>query len=146
MAKTWDRRAVLAAGSVGLGAVCCRLQVAHASETGPAFFLAEAERMGQQAVAAGDQAYGAVLVLDNKIVGYGPSRVVSDRNPNAHAERVAIWAAQIALKRKDLTGAILYSTSRPCPGCEAAAAEANVARMIHGAGIGSDAGKPQRRS
>ena len=34
---------------------------------------------------------GAVLVLDGRIAGWGPSRVVTDRNPDAHAERVAIW-------------------------------------------------------
>jgi tRNA(Arg) A34 adenosine deaminase TadA len=107
-------------------------------------FLAEAERMRRQAVGAGDQPYGAVLVLDKTIVGYGPSRVVVDRNPNAHAERVAIWAAQKALGRKDLTGAVLYSTSRPCSACETVAAEANVARMIYGEGV--DAGQPRRRN
>ena len=96
-------------------------------------------------MAAGDQSYGAVLVLDDAIIGYGPSRVVIDRNANAHAERVAIWAAQTALGRKDLTGSILYSTSRPCLACETAAAEAKVARMIHGA-TGIDAGQPRRRA
>ena len=108
------------------------------------YFLAEAERMRRQAVAAGDQPFGAVLVIDDRVVAHGPSRVVTDRNPNAHAERVAIWEAQKALGRRDLTDAVLYSTSRPCLACETVAAEANVARMIHGAG-GTDAGKPQKR-
>ncbi len=99
--------------------------------------------MRQQAVAAGDQSYGAVLVLDDRIVAFGPSRVVTDANPSAHAERVAVWEAQKALGRKDLTHAILYSTSRPCAACEAVAAEANVARMIYGRN-GADAGKPRK--
>jgi tRNA(Arg) A34 adenosine deaminase TadA len=88
--------------------------------------------MRDEAVAAGDQPYGAVVVMDGRIVGYGPSRVVSDRNPDAHAERVALWAAQAALGRKDLTGAVIYSTSIPCAACQRALAAAGVARMFHG--------------
>jgi tRNA(adenine34) deaminase len=72
----------------------------------------------------GDQGYGAVLVLDGTAVGLGPSRVVRDRDEDAHAERVAIREAQRALGRENLAGSVLYSTSRPCPRCEAAAARA----------------------
>jgi tRNA(adenine34) deaminase len=89
----------------------------------------------------GDQPYGAVLVAGGAIAGEGPSRVVKDRDPNAHAERVAIRDAQRRLERQWLGGAVLYSTSRPCAACEAAAAAAGVARMIHGADL-TDAGKP----
>ncbi len=91
----------------------------------------------------GDQPYGAVLVLDGAQVGDGPSRVVKDRNPDAHAERVAIRDAQRRLGRTQLDGAILYSTSRPCPLCEAAAAAAGVSRMIYGEAL-TDAGAPRR--
>ena len=38
-------------------------------------FVAAAFRMREQAVAAGDQAYGAVVVRTDEIVGWGPSRV-----------------------------------------------------------------------
>lgn len=140
MCSRGDRRAVLAGGMAAL--VAASLPAESASDR-QGYFLAEAERMRRQAVASGDQSYGAVLVLDDRIVGYGPSRVIADRNPNAHAERVAIWAAQQAIGRNDLSGAVLYSTSRPCTDCEAVAAQANVARMIHG--IGMDAGTPRIR-
>lgn len=140
MCRVCDRRFVATAG---LAALAGAVALPASASSGEAHFLAEAERMRKQAVAAGDQSYGAVLVLDGKIAGYGPSRVVADRNPDAHAERVAIWAAQKTLGRKDLTGAILYSTSRPCAACEAVAAQANVARMIHGSG--TDAGRPRSR-
>jgi len=99
--------------------------------------------MKRRAESWGDQAYGAVLVVDGKLIGEGPSRVILHADADAHAEREAIRDAQQRLARKDLTGAILYSTSRPCSRCEQAAAEANIARMIHGLDI-RDAGKPQR--
>ena len=100
-----------------------------------------AAAMRQRALSWGDQAYGAVLVLDGQLVGEGPSRVVKDRDPDAHAERVAIRDAQQRLRRQRLDGAVLYSTSRPCAACEAAAAAAGVARMFHGPEP-ADAGRP----
>lgn len=88
--------------------------------------------MRRLAIDGGDQAYGAVLVADGRIAGWGPSRVIIDRNPDAHAERVAIGDARKRLGRKDLSGTTLYSTSRPCNLCEAAAAEAGVSLMVWG--------------
>jgi tRNA(Arg) A34 adenosine deaminase TadA len=96
------------------------------------FFVAEAQRMKELAIANGDQAYGAIIVKNNKIVGYGPSRVVVDQNRNAHAERVALWDAQKRLARKDLPGCVVYSTSRPCVICEEALVEANIEKMFYG--------------
>jgi tRNA(adenine34) deaminase len=83
-----------------------------------------------------------VLVFDGTLAGRGPSRVVKDNNPDAHAERVAIADALRWLGRRHLQGAVLYSTSRPCKLCEAAAADAGVARMYHGPAL-TDAGPPR---
>ena len=105
-------------------------------------FIAEAERMRREAVAAGDQSYGAIVVKGDTIVGWGPSRVVTGRNPNAHAERVAVWDARDRLGSPGVRGAVMYSTSRPCGVCEAAAAEAGIVRMYWGAD-GRDAGVPR---
>jgi len=100
--------------------------------------------MREAAIATGDQAYGAVLVLEDRIVGWGPSRVVVDGNWDSHAERVAIWDAQERTGRMLLTGAVLYSTSIPCQACQRVASAVGIARMIHGTGggEGTDAGPP----
>ena len=66
-----------------------------------------------------------------------------DRNPNAHAERVALWDAQHRLGSRDLSGAVIYSTSRPCSNCEKALADSNIERMYFGPEA-TDAGKPRR--
>lgn len=89
----------------------------------------------------GDQAYGAVLVLDGSVIGDGPSRVIKNNDVTAHAEREAIRDARRRLGRQRLSGAVLYSTSRPCSLCEAAAAEAGVSRMYFGPSL-VDAGTP----
>ncbi len=97
--------------------------------------------MRQRALSWGDQPYGAVLVLNGQLAGEGPSRVVRDQNPDAHAERVAIRDAQEKLGRTDLAGAVLYATSRPCSLCEAAAARAGVRRVYFGPAL-TDGGVP----
>ena len=91
----------------------------------------------------GDQSYGAVLVLDGQIVGDGPSRVVLRGDANAHAEREAIRDAQRRLGRMKVPGSVLYSTSHPCRLCEAAAAAAQVSRMVYCDSL-TDAGAPRR--
>ena len=101
--------------------------------------------MKDAAVKAGDQAFGAVVVKKDRIVGFGPSRVVLDSDPTAHAERVAIREAQARLGTTDLSGCALYSTSRPCADCEAAAREAKIARMYYGPDA-TDAGPPRKRA
>jgi tRNA(Arg) A34 adenosine deaminase TadA len=102
----------------------------------------EAERMRTLAESWGDQSYGAVVVCDGAVIGFGPSRVVKDRDTNAHAERVAIREAIKTHGAAVVSGAILYSTSKPCALCERAAATAGIARMYFGPKT-EDAGKPR---
>ena len=104
-------------------------------------WIEAAEEMRKQALSWGDQAYGAVLVKDNRVIGYGPSRVVKNQDPEAHAEREAIKHALSEVGARAVTGAILYSTSRPCKACELAAARAGVQRMYFGQSA-QDAGPP----
>jgi tRNA(adenine34) deaminase len=123
----------------GLGALAWRYAVAQSVTLREA--LARAHAMRDLAVRAGDQPYGAVVWLDGRIVGEAPSRVVARSDANAHAEREALRDALQRLQRSDLGGAFLVSSSRPCAACEAAAARAGIARMVHGDGV--DAGPPR---
>jgi tRNA(Arg) A34 adenosine deaminase TadA len=137
------RQALVWALSLFAGLVTARWSSAQPNAIPQRRWYEAAESMKRLAESWGDQSYGAVLVLDGAIVGEGPSRVVKLGDTNAHAEREAIKDAQRRLNRKMLAGAVLYSTSRPCRLCEAAAAEAGVARMYHGSGL-RDAGSPRR--
>jgi tRNA(Arg) A34 adenosine deaminase TadA len=104
-------------------------------------FMTRAEAMKRLAVEAGDQPYGAIIVKDGEIVGEGPSRVVTQGDPTAHAEIEAIRDAARRLGTRDLSGCVMYGTSRPCRMCETAAYWANVSRFVHGAGL-VDGGAP----
>jgi tRNA(Arg) A34 adenosine deaminase TadA len=95
-------------------------------------FMQRAFEMQQIAIDNGDQAYGAVIVSNNIIVGQSWSRVILDADPTAHAEMAAIRDAARRLKNRDLNGAVIYSSSRPCPMCEAAAYWAGIGEMAYG--------------
>ncbi len=82
--------------------------------------------------------------VGEKSSDFGPSRVVVKNDWTAHAEREAIRDAQTRLG-EDLSGCVMFSTSRPCGNCEQAAAEAKIARMYFGAQA-ADAGLPRMRS
>jgi tRNA(adenine34) deaminase len=105
-------------------------------------FIDAAFRMRDEAVRSGDQSFGAVVVKDRRIIGFGPSRVVLRKDWTAHAEREAMREAQARLGSSDLSGCILYSSSRPCSNCEAVAAQARIARMYFGRDA-TDAGMPR---
>jgi len=119
--------------------VAAIMQPSHAGEKA---FVAYAEQMRRLAVASGDQAYGAIVVKGNRVIGLGPSRVVVGSDPTAHAEIEAIRDACQREGTRDLSGCILYSTSRPCPMCEAAAYWAGIGRMLYGPDA-TDAGAPR---
>lgn len=133
------RREVL----IGGGTFAASTFACAGARAGNARFAAEAERMRREAVAAGDQSFGAVIVRNGAIIGYGPSRVVQDRNLDAHAERVALWDAQRRTGSRSLPGAIIVSTSTPCAACQNALAEAGIEAMLVGPQA-SPSGQPRR--
>lgn len=133
------RRGFLTLSAAGVALLTVRAEAAPPEHQE---FIAAAFRMRDEAVRAGDQAFGAVVVKDRRIIGFGPSRVVLRRDDTAHAEREAMREAQARLGSTDLSGCVLYSSSRPCANCEAAAARARIARMFHGRDA-TDAGVPR---
>ena len=142
-----SRRALLAFAGVAT-AVLPQLRSRHArasthavrdiiqpDRASPAAFIERAFALRQQAVDSGDQAYGAAVVKDGKIIGQSQSLVVLDDDPSAHAEMSAIRDAARRVGRAGLRGATLYSSSRPCPMCEAAAFWAGLEGFHFGRGI-----------
>ena len=117
-------------------------EISQPTEPGAAAFMERAFEMRQAAVDSGDRPYGAVIVRGDKIVGQSGSRVILDHDPTAHAELATIRVTARRLQPRSLSGLVMYSSSRPCPMCEAAAYWAGIDRMIHGRDL-ADAGTPQ---
>jgi tRNA(Arg) A34 adenosine deaminase TadA len=104
--------------------------------------MRRAEALRDDALRAGDQPFGAVVLRGDEVVGAAPSRVVIANDPTAHAEMEAIRDAARRLRTRDLSGCVLVSTSRPCRMCEAAAGWAGISRMVYGQTL-TDAGAPR---
>ena len=119
-------------------------EIAQPAKANPEAFMKRAFLMKDTARDAGDQAYGAVVVQDGTIIGQAPSRVVTANDPSAHAEMEAIRDAARSSGSRNLSGAVLYSSSRPCPMCEGAASYAGISEMVHGKELTS-AGQPRLR-
>ncbi|HLX12791.1 MAG TPA: nucleoside deaminase [Bacteroidota bacterium] len=70
--------------------------------------------------------FGAVVVLNGKIIGRGHNLVTSTNDPTAHAEVVAIRDACRRTKSFHLPNAVIYASCEPCPMCLAAIYWANI--------------------
>lgn len=76
--------------------------------------------------------FGCVIVKDGKIVGRGHNCVVSGNDPTRHGEMEAIRDACKNLNTFDLSGAVLFTTSEPCPMCLGAILWANIHKVYYG--------------
>ena len=76
---------------------------------------------------------GAVLVLNDEIIGLGWNRNITLNDPTAHAEIQAIRAAGEKIGNYRLVGATLYVTLEPCAMCSMALVHARVGRVVYGA-------------
>jgi tRNA(adenine34) deaminase len=83
------------------------------------------------AAAAGDVPVGAVIVVDDKLIGRGRNRRELDRDPTAHAEIVALREAaqSLGMWRVEAT---MFVTQEPCPMCAGAAVNARIKRLVYG--------------
>jgi tRNA(adenine34) deaminase len=96
-------------------------------------FMGEALRAAQSALEAGEVPVGAVVVCDGKIVGRGGNRNLTDSDPTAHAEIVALREAGAAIGNHRLEGCELFATIEPCAMCAGALVHARLKRLVYGA-------------
>lgn len=82
---------------------------------------------------AGEVPVGCVIVQDGAVIAAAGNRTLSDRDPTAHAEIVAIRAAARKLGSERLAGCDLYVTLEPCAMCAAAISFARIRRLYYGA-------------
>jgi tRNA(adenine34) deaminase len=80
----------------------------------------------------GEVPIGAVLVHEGTIIARAHNRTLTDNDPTAHAEMVAIRAAAQTIRNHRLNGTSLYVTVEPCAMCAGAMIQARVARLIYG--------------
>jgi len=95
--------------------------------------MRRALELARRAEAEGEVPVGAVIVLEEKVIGEGWNRPIAASDPTAHAEIQAMRAAAAALRNYRLAGATLYVTLEPCDMCVGAMFHARIARAVFGA-------------
>ena len=100
--------------------------------TAPSFMdlaLKAAENAGN----SGEVPIGCVIVLNNEVIAAAGNRTLTDRDPTAHAEILAIRQATEIVGSERLTDCDLYVTLEPCTMCAGAISLARIRRLYYGA-------------
>jgi tRNA(adenine34) deaminase len=96
-------------------------------------FMRQALKLAREAEDAGEVPVGAVLVVRGEVVGSGRNSPISQKDPTAHAEILALREAAKSLENYRLPGSTLYVSLEPCAMCAGALVIARVDRLVFGA-------------
>ncbi|CAM3397729.1 tRNA adenosine(34) deaminase TadA [Yersinia entomophaga] len=97
------------------------------------YWMRQALELAQRAQEEGEVPVGAVLVLDNQVIGVGWNRPIIHHDPTAHAEIMALRQGGQALQNYRLLNATLYVTLEPCVMCAGAMVHSRIRRLVYGA-------------
>lgn len=97
------------------------------------FWMRHALALANQAEALGEVPIGAIIVLNNEIIGQGYNLRETQKSALAHAEILAIEDANKYQDAWRLEGASLYVTLEPCPMCAGALINARIDTIVYGA-------------
>ncbi|MGA9033577.1 MAG: tRNA adenosine(34) deaminase TadA [Sulfuricaulis sp.] len=95
--------------------------------------MRRALELAHHAEEAGEVPVGALVVLNDEIIGEGWNQPIVSHDPTAHAEIVALRAAAACVRNYRLSDAVLYVTLEPCAMCAGAMVHARIARVVYGA-------------
>ena len=93
-------------------------------------FMDLALKPAEIAEKAGEVPIGCVIVLNDKVIAEAGNRTLTDRDPTAHAEILAIRQAAKAVGSERLVDCDLYVTLEPCTMCAAAISFARPAAVL----------------
>ena len=75
---------------------------------------------------------GAIVVLDNQVIGRGYNQREMLNDPTAHAEIIAITAAANTIEDWRLNECVLYVTKEPCAMCAGAIINSRLKMVVFG--------------
>ncbi len=96
-------------------------------------WMVRALELARDAERDGEVPVGAVIVLDDLIIGEGRNRMIGTNDPSAHAEIDALRDAGRRVGNYRFPGASLYVTLEPCVMCAGAMIHARIGRVVYAA-------------
>jgi tRNA(adenine34) deaminase len=97
------------------------------------YWMHQALELAERAKDEGEVPVGAILVLDDQVVGRGWNRTIGCHDATHHAEIMALREAGQRVSNYRLTNTTLYVTLEPCPMCAGALVHARIKRLVYGA-------------
>jgi tRNA(Arg) A34 adenosine deaminase TadA len=94
-------------------------------------FLLKAIGIAKEGIPKGCGPFGAVLVMENKVISEACNRVILNNDPTAHAEILAIRQASSILHTHDLSECTLYTSCEPCPMCLGAIYWSGIKKIVY---------------
>lgn len=94
--------------------------------------MSEAIRQAKKAYAIGEVPIGCVIVYEDKIVGRGYNRRMTDKNTLSHAELNAIRKASRTLGDWRLDDCEMFVTLEPCQMCSGAIVQSRIRKVYIG--------------
>ncbi|WP_315706654.1 MULTISPECIES: tRNA adenosine(34) deaminase TadA [unclassified Bradyrhizobium] len=96
-------------------------------------FMDLALEAAESAAKAGEVPIGCVVVRNNAVIATAANRTLTDRDPTAHAEMLALRQAAQVIGSERLVDCDLYVTLEPCTMCAGAISFARIRRLYYGA-------------
>ena len=96
-------------------------------------FMDLALKAAESAGVSGEVPIGCVVVRNNEVIATTANRTLTDRDPTAHAEILALREAAKAVGSERLVDCDLYVTLEPCTMCAGAISFARIRRLYYGA-------------
>ena len=97
------------------------------------YFMQDAIRQAVKAYEADEVPVGAIVVREGAVIARAWNQVELLKDATAHAEMIALTAAEAAVGDWRLTGCTLYVTKEPCPMCAGALVHCRIDRVVFGA-------------
>ncbi|WP_315779040.1 nucleoside deaminase [Bradyrhizobium sp. SZCCHNPS1003] len=96
-------------------------------------FMDLALKAAESAALSGEVPIGCVVVRNNAVIATAANRTLTDRDPTAHAEILALRQAAQVVGSERLVECDLYVTLEPCTMCAGAISFARIRRLYYGA-------------
>ena len=93
-------------------------------------FLRQSIALAKQARQAGERPFGAILVLNDKVLAEAQDQCRALNDPTAHAEMRLISSYCHESGQFDLTGSTIYTCAEPCIMCSGAIKWAGISRVV----------------
>lgn len=97
------------------------------------YWMAEALKRADIAEQYGEIPVGAIVVQDNQIIAEGYNLSITEHDPSAHAEMLAIRQAGKKIENYRMLDCTLYVTLEPCPMCAGLLVHSRIKRLVFGA-------------